>query len=148
MAVSRAVVHLALLAVIGVGVGCGHVVGKIGLAGTSPFIFALYRQSIATPLLTAWSVGAEGPGSWSLARGGFRRDLGQFVLAGFLLATSIICYAVAVKLANPILGAAWQASTPVRESHPMSSDDSAVPVGSHSCAAAPQGSHQNTNGCN
>ena len=40
----RCVVHLALLAVVGVGVGCGHVVGKIGLTGTSPFIFALCKM--------------------------------------------------------------------------------------------------------
>lgn len=102
-------VHVGLFCVNGLAVGFGSVVGKIGLADTSPFAFALYRQLIATPVLLAASAAWERQ-KWSEVRSG---DAKRLVAAGFLLFVSNVCYTVATKISNPVVGATWQVSAPI-----------------------------------
>ena len=48
-------VHALLFAVMGVGVGIGTVIGKIGLSGTDPVVFAFLRDSFASLILGSWA---------------------------------------------------------------------------------------------
>lgn len=99
-------IHLLLFLVEGIGIGMGTVIGKIGLADVDPIVFACYRDGIAFPILLGWS--------WLAERARIARcDVPQLLLAGFFLFTSNICYTIGVKTSNAVIGAAWQAASPI-----------------------------------
>ena len=101
------VIHTVLFLVLGVGLGVGTVVGKIGLADVDPIVFAAYRDGAAAPLLLAWSARAEGPVRLE------RSDRSALAFAALFLFLSNLCFTVGVKLSNAVLGAAWQCSVPI-----------------------------------
>jgi len=99
-------IHALLFSVEGIGIGFGTVIGKIGLADVDPIVFACYRDGLAFPILLGWSWSAERK---MIARG----DVPQLALAGFFLFLSNICYTIGVKESNAVIGAAWQAASPI-----------------------------------
>jgi drug/metabolite transporter (DMT)-like permease len=101
------VIHTVLFLVLGVGLGVGTVVGKIGLADVDPIVFATYRDGAAAPLLLAWSARAEG--SVRLERS----DRSALAFAALFMFLSNLCFTLGVKLSNAVLGAAWQCSVPI-----------------------------------
>ena len=53
-------VHVVTFIVIGVLLGVGTVVGKIGLAGTDPIVVAFLRDAMAAVILAIWAGLVEG----------------------------------------------------------------------------------------
>lgn len=106
---SLLLVHVVLLS-ISVGIGIGSVVGKIGLKNTDPFVFAFYRQICAAPLVSLWSYKTERS---RIDVAVIRKDWAALSLAGVLMFVSNGCYTTATKVADPVIGAAWQTTAPV-----------------------------------
>ena len=104
--------HVLLFLILGLGVGCGTVVTKLGLAGTNPIVFAFYRNVAAAALLL--------PAAWWLERrpclpgcGGKDADALKIVGVGCLLFTTNLFYTLGLKLSDGVVGAAWQVTGPV-----------------------------------
>eukprot|EP00038_Savillea_parva_P028719 m.66664 g.66664 ORF g.66664 m.66664 type:complete len:401 (+) comp8375_c0_seq2:289-1491(+) len=109
-------VHVLLFIVVGVLCGGGTVVGKIGLnaKGANPIVFALYRQAIAAPIMAVWSHVTESSTTHPhYNRATVWQHSGTLMLAGVLLLISNVCYTYAIKLGNPVIGAAWQTTAPI-----------------------------------
>jgi drug/metabolite transporter (DMT)-like permease len=102
--------HVLLFLILGLGVGCGTVVTKLGLAGTNPIVFAFYRNVAAAAFLL--------PAAWWLERrpclpccGG--KDALKVIGVGCLLFTTNLFYTLGIKLSDGVVGAAWQVTGPV-----------------------------------
>eukprot|EP00040_Diaphanoeca_grandis_P011348 m.58100 g.58100 ORF g.58100 m.58100 type:complete len:379 (+) comp22499_c0_seq1:65-1201(+) len=106
-----ALVHGVLFLICGFGLGCGTVVGKIGLHNINPLVFALYRQLIAAPIVSVWSISMERKNFSTFAE--IRKDAFRLFVASVCMFISNSCYTVAVKMSNPVIGAAWQTTVPV-----------------------------------
>ena len=109
-------VHLALFFVVGVLCGGGTVVGKVGLnsKGVDALVFALYRQAIATPIMMVWSGVTETASTHTqYTRAAVLESCPRLFIAGVFLFASNVCYTLAVKVGNPVIGAAWQTTTPI-----------------------------------
>ena len=67
--------------------GAGNVIGKIGLKGINPILFALLREAIAGPLLImlAWILEPE-------VKVDFRKHWWRFVITGLGLFGTNFCY--------------------------------------------------------
>lgn len=99
-------VHLALM-VTQLSFGGGAIVGKFGIHGTNPVLFALLREGIAGPILFALSI-------WKtrtifLPRG----DLLRLFLAGVAIYSNQLFFILGLKLSDPVSGSAWQPSQPI-----------------------------------
>jgi drug/metabolite transporter (DMT)-like permease len=87
--------------------GAGNVVGKIGLQGMNPILFALIREVISGPLLVAIA---------SFVEPGVKldpKDWWRFVLTGVGLFGTNFCYIVGVKLAGATTAGIWQPAQPL-----------------------------------
>lgn len=103
---SQAKVHLALL--VGQAINGGAaVVAKTGLPAVNPLFFALLRETLATPIIALLARHLEGPVA---VRPG---ELRVLALASLALFSNQIGYVTGLKLASPVMGAAWQPSQAV-----------------------------------
>lgn len=89
--------------------GGGSVVGKFGVKGSNPVLFALVREGVAGPLLCLAAYFLEGDAlswrNWAHVR---------LVLAcGFCLFANQLAFIVGLKISNAITASAWQPSQPV-----------------------------------
>eukprot|EP01062_Namystynia_karyoxenos_P039372 TRINITY_DN28630_c0_g1_i1.p1 TRINITY_DN28630_c0_g1~~TRINITY_DN28630_c0_g1_i1.p1 ORF type:complete len:497 (+),score=104.60 TRINITY_DN28630_c0_g1_i1:60-1493(+) len=100
-----ALVHVALL-VTQLSFGGGSVVGKFGVHGTNPVLFALIREGIAGPLLCI-------AGTIFSPELPERRDLGRIAFCGVCIWANQLCFIVGLKLADATTGSVWQPSQPV-----------------------------------
>lgn len=99
-------VHLALMGGQTIN-GVASVVAKVGLPQMNPIFFALLREACASPLLLAMSLAIDGRPALSL------RDVPLLAFAVVSLFVNQIFYTTGLKLANPVMGAAWQPSQPI-----------------------------------
>jgi len=90
--------------------GVGAVVGKIGIHGGNPVLFALVREACAGVSLCLIGRLLVGP---DLALPTSARDLKLVLLAGLCVWANQLSYIIGLKLADPVSGAAWQPSQPV-----------------------------------
>mmetsp|Transcript_11576 Transcript_11576/g.33347 ORF Transcript_11576/g.33347 Transcript_11576/m.33347 type:complete len:391 (-) Transcript_11576:77-1249(-) len=103
---SQIVVHVALL--LGQAInGGGAVVAKMGLPMINPIFFALLRETLATPILAILARAVDGPVVVA------RQDLRVLAFASLALCSNQIGYITGLKMANPVVGSAWQPSQPV-----------------------------------
>lgn len=102
------VVHAALVAA-QVSFGGGAIVGKFGVHGTNPALFALIREGVAGPLLCLLALLSADPGA-KLPR---LRDLGRILAAGLAIYSNQLFFLVGLKLNDPVAGSAWQPSQPI-----------------------------------
>eukprot|EP00659_Diplonema_papillatum_P017633 gene17633-27137_t len=102
---ARWVPHVAL-AVSNVAFGGGSVVGKLGVSGTNPVLFAFIRESVAGPILLAIALALhpERPKA---------QDMGRIMACGLCVYANQFCFIVGLKLTDPTTGAVWQPSQPV-----------------------------------
>mmetsp|Transcript_17313 Transcript_17313/g.46968 ORF Transcript_17313/g.46968 Transcript_17313/m.46968 type:complete len:380 (-) Transcript_17313:48-1187(-) len=99
-------VHVALL--VGQSVNGGaSVVAKCGLPATNPVLFALIRESGASPVLFLLAFATDG------RRGVACKELPYLVLAAASLYLAQVGWVTGIKLANPVVGSAWQPSQPI-----------------------------------
>eukprot|EP01061_Rhynchopus_euleeides_P005773 TRINITY_DN14942_c0_g2_i1.p1 TRINITY_DN14942_c0_g2~~TRINITY_DN14942_c0_g2_i1.p1 ORF type:complete len:429 (+),score=126.14 TRINITY_DN14942_c0_g2_i1:138-1289(+) len=98
-------VHGALIAA-QLSFGGGAVVGKLGVSGTNPVLFALIREGLAGPLLCGLALmqRVEIP---------HRSDVMRLLLAGFCIFMNQFCFIVGLKLTDPTTGSVWQPSQPI-----------------------------------
>eukprot|EP00756_Hemistasia_phaeocysticola_P052131 Hpha_TRINITY_DN27333_c0_g1::TRINITY_DN27333_c0_g1_i1::g.535::m.535 len=98
-------VHAALI-ITQLSFGGGSVVGKFGVHGTNPIVFALIREGIAGPLLciAATALHAERPALC---------DIPRLLACGVCVFGNQLCFIVGVKLADSITGSVWQPSQPI-----------------------------------
>lgn len=82
--------------------GCGSIIGKIGLRGSNPLLFALLRETFAGICL--FMIGREIP---------CRAELPRVVGAGALLFGNQILYSTGLSQADPVQAASWQCSIPI-----------------------------------
>ncbi|KAJ9465903.1 WAT1-related protein [Diplonema papillatum] len=97
--------HLACV-ITQVSFGGGTVVGKLGVSGTNPVLFAFIREGVAGPLLCviAFLQHRERPQVQHMPR---------LLLAGFGLYLNQFCYIVGLKLTDPTTASVWQPSQPI-----------------------------------
>lgn len=95
-------IHLAL-AFSQMCLGCGSIVGKIGLRGANPLLFALIREIVSGSILFLIA-GREIP---TMA------ELSRVMIVGVLLFSNQILYVVGLSQADPVQAAAWQISIPI-----------------------------------
>jgi drug/metabolite transporter (DMT)-like permease len=99
-------VHTVLFTVLGVGIGVGTVVAKIGLSGTNPVVFAFIRNAAAAPLLLVPAY------FWEGAR--LEMKHAHFMFGcGALLFTTNFFYTIGLKLSSAVIGSAWQCTIPI-----------------------------------
>jgi len=98
-------VHVALI-VTQLSFGGGSVVGKFGVHGTNPIVFALIREGIAGPLLVMIAIvlHRERPAL---------NDIPRLLACGVCIFGNQLCFIVGVKLADPTTGSVWQPSQPI-----------------------------------
>eukprot|EP00928_Gymnodinium_smaydae_P084143 TRINITY_DN6739_c1_g1_i1.p1 TRINITY_DN6739_c1_g1~~TRINITY_DN6739_c1_g1_i1.p1 ORF type:complete len:368 (+),score=26.59 TRINITY_DN6739_c1_g1_i1:55-1158(+) len=101
------VVHAVVFLCLGVGLGLGPLVGKIGLSNSDPIVFALVRDVISVPVLAFWAYKVESR-PW-LSRSMVWRVYG----AGFALFVSNVFYTIGVKVSDAVISAAWGSTLPV-----------------------------------
>lgn len=103
---SQIYVHLALF--IGQAINGGSsVVAKVGLPHINPVFFALCREVSACPFLFAVACCAHGRPRLAV------KDLPLLAFAAFSLFSNQLAWTTGLKLANPVVGSAWQPSQPV-----------------------------------
>ena len=87
--------------------GIGAVVGKLGLPKTNPVLFAFVREASAGPILVllAWYFERTLPRA---NKASFR-----FFATGLALFANQFCFIVGEKLANAVVGSAWQPTQPI-----------------------------------
>jgi len=108
--ISQALVH-GLLMLGQVINGAASVIGKLGMVEANPVLFAFAREASACPFFFAICYFSE-------VRAGSvppitRRHMVWFVAAGACLWLNQTFYVTGVKLANSVIGAAWQPSQPI-----------------------------------
>ena len=101
-------VHLALITTQTL-FGGGSIIGKFGVKGSNPVLFALIREGCAGPLLmlAAWYMHRE-KFDWRVTK-----DTRMLLLCGFALYANQLCYIVGLKLSDSITASIWQPSQPV-----------------------------------
>lgn len=99
--------HLAVFLCIGVGIGVGANVGKIGLSNSDPIVFAVMRDVSASLVLTCWALLAEPRACWS------RGVLLKTLMAGGCLFLSNVFFTLGVQASDAVVAAAWSSTTPV-----------------------------------
>jgi len=107
---NQILVHIVLMAGQAIN-GCGTVIGKVGLSNANPVLFALVREGCACPffLFIAWYFEGRKGRIPSIGR----RETFWVVLAGCSLFMNQLMYITGVKLANSVIGSAWQPSQPI-----------------------------------
>ena len=98
-------VHLALITT-QLSFGGGSVVGKLGVSGTNPVLFALIREGTAGPLLMA----IAGFHKFETPK---REDMVRLLAAGVCIFLNQFCFIVGLKLSDPTTGSIWQPSQPI-----------------------------------
>jgi len=90
--------------------GAAVVIGKLGLHEGNPILFALVRESLACPIFFGLAYFVElRENTVPLTR----THIFWAIAAGTCLFTNQLFYVTGVKLANSVLGAAWQPSQPI-----------------------------------
>eukprot|EP01059_Diplonema_ambulator_P019643 TRINITY_DN3326_c0_g2_i2.p1 TRINITY_DN3326_c0_g2~~TRINITY_DN3326_c0_g2_i2.p1 ORF type:complete len:461 (+),score=133.55 TRINITY_DN3326_c0_g2_i2:1162-2544(+) len=86
--------------------GGGAIVGKLGVSGTNPVLFALIREGIAGPILVALALiqKVEYPR---------REHLLRLFAAGVCIFLNQFAFIVGLKLSDPTTGSVWQPSQPI-----------------------------------
>lgn len=87
--------------------GGGAVVGKFGIQGANPLLFALIREGVAGPILWLLSFLRSGE------LGPRRADWLRFVGTGLALYSNQLCFLLGLKFCDPVFGSAWQPSQPI-----------------------------------
>eukprot|EP00928_Gymnodinium_smaydae_P042336 TRINITY_DN28525_c0_g1_i1.p1 TRINITY_DN28525_c0_g1~~TRINITY_DN28525_c0_g1_i1.p1 ORF type:complete len:355 (+),score=40.75 TRINITY_DN28525_c0_g1_i1:52-1116(+) len=105
--VSIWVVHALVFLSLGVGLGLGPLVGKIGLSNSDPIVFALVRDVISVLLLGLWAYSAEARPHLT------RSTVVRVCWAGLALFFSNVFYTIGVKVSDAVFSAAWGATLPV-----------------------------------
>jgi len=101
-----ALVHLALVAT-QLSFGGASIVGKFGVHGTNPALFALIREGCAGPILCALAF-------WQTRRWLPKAaDVPRVLQAGFCVFANQFFYIVGLKLSDPTTASAWQPIQPI-----------------------------------
>jgi len=87
--------------------GVGSIVGKFGISGTNPVLFALIREGLAGPILCLCAFWMT---KTILPR---KEDLLRLILCGLCIFINQFGYIVGLKLSDPVSAAAWQPSQPI-----------------------------------
>ena len=98
-------VHAALI-ITQLSFGGGSVVGKLGVSGTNPVLFALIREGIAGPMLIAMALFQKV--EWPR-----REHMLRLFFAGVCIFVNQFCFIVGLKLTDPTTGSVWQPSQPI-----------------------------------
>jgi len=99
-------VHL-VLAGAQIGFGGGAILGKFGLRGTNPVLFALLREGVAGPVLWAaagWRTRVALPPA---------ADVPRLLAAGAALFVNQLFFILGLKVSDPVSGSAWQPTQPI-----------------------------------
>lgn len=90
------------------GFGASSIIGKFGIHGGNPVLFALVREAVTSLVLC--SMNAFFSDMPLLPRA---PDVTLVVFTGFCIYTNHLCFIIGLKLTDPVSGSAWQPSQPI-----------------------------------